>query len=676
MDAPPETIERARFLREQIDRYNYHYYVLDDPLIPDSDFDRLLRELQLLEEKYPGLVTSDSPTQRVGAAPLAAFGEIQHRLPMLSLGNALDDRELEEFDRRVRERLEIGGQVVYAAEPKLDGLAISLRYEAGILVQAATRGDGMRGEDVTQNVRTITSVPLRLLENGWPDVLEVRCEVYMPTAGFEEFNKSALEKGEKTLANPRNAAAGSLRQLDPKITAQRPLAIFCYGFGQLSGGDLAPTHSAAIRLLPKWGLPVSPELQCVEGLTGCRDYFQQLAKRRFELGYEIDGIVFKVDDMRQQRSLGFVARHPRWAIARKFPPQEKTTRLLAIDVQVGRTGAITPVARLEPVNVAGVTVTNATLHNAEEIRRKDIRVGDRVILRRAGDVIPQIVRVVHGESDSRAPAFEMPAQCPECGSDLVRDGDGVVLRCSGGLFCPAQRKEAIKHFASRRALDIEGLGDKLVDQLVEKGVVESPADLYRNLTPEILAGLERMGEKSAANLCDALETSKDTTLARFLFALGIREVGETTAHSLAQYFGNLKDLMNASMEDLLVVPDVGPVVSQHIHTFFRQTHNLEVIAELKSAGVKWKDMEVPRADQQPLAGKTLVLTGTLSRPRAEIKEQLQLLGAKVSGSVSGKTDYVIAGADAGSKLEKAKKLGVVVVDEAALESLIQSGVLP
>lgn len=676
MDAPPETIERARFLRQQIDRYNYHYYVLDDPLIPDSDFDRLLRELQLLEEKYPGLVTSDSPTQRVGAAPLAAFGEIQHRLPMLSLGNALDDRELEEFDRRVRERLEIGGQVVYAAEPKLDGLAISLRYEAGILVQAATRGDGMRGEDVTQNVRTITSVPLRLLENGWPDVLEVRCEVYMPTAGFEEFNKSALEKGEKTLANPRNAAAGSLRQLDPKITAQRPLAIFCYGFGLLSGGDLAPTHSAAIRLLPKWGLPVSPELQCVEGLTGCRDYFQQLAKRRFELGYEIDGIVFKVDDMRQQRSLGFVARHPRWAIARKFPPQEKTTRLLAIDVQVGRTGAITPVARLEPVNVAGVTVTNATLHNAEEIRRKDIRVGDRVILRRAGDVIPQIVRVVPGESDSRAPAFEMPAQCPECGSDLVRDGDGVVLRCSGGLFCPAQRKEAIKHFASRRALDIEGLGNKLVDQLVEKGVVESPADLYRNLTPEILAGLERMGEKSAANLCDALETSKDTTLARFLFALGIREVGETTAHSLAQYFGNLKDLMNASMEDLLVVPDVGPVVSQHIHTFFRQTHNLEVIAELKSAGVKWKDMEVPRADQQPLAGKTLVLTGTLSRPRAEIKEQLQLLGAKVSGSVSGKTDYVIAGADAGSKLEKAKKLGVVVVDEAALESLIQSGVLP
>lgn len=676
MDAPPETIERARFLRQQIDRYNYHYYVLDDPLIPDSDFDRLLRELQLLEEKYPGLVTSDSPTQRVGAAPLAAFGEIQHRLPMLSLGNALDDRELEEFDRRVRERLEIGGQVVYAAEPKLDGLAISLRYEAGILVQAATRGDGMRGEDVTQNVRTITSVPLRLLENGWPDVLEVRCEVYMPTAGFEEFNKSALEKGEKTLANPRNAAAGSLRQLDPKITAQRPLAIFCYGFGQLSGGDLAPTHSAAIRLLPKWGLPVSPELQCVEGLTGCRDYFQQLAKRRFELGYEIDGIVFKVDDMRQQRSLGFVARHPRWAIARKFPPQEKTTRLLAIDVQVGRTGAITPVARLEPVNVAGVTVTNATLHNAEEIRRKDIRVGDRVILRRAGDVIPQIVRVVPGESDSRAPAFEMPAQCPECGSDLIRDGDGVVLRCSGGLFCPAQRKEAIKHFASRRALDIEGLGNKLVDQLVEKGVVESPADLYRNLTPEILAGLERMGEKSAANLCDALETSKDTTLARFLFALGIREVGETTAHSLAQYFGNLKDLMNASMEDLLVVPDVGPVVSQHIHTFFRQTHNLEVIAELKSAGVKWKDMEVPRADQQPLAGKTLVLTGTLSRPRAEIKEQLQLLGAKVSGSVSGKTDYVIAGADAGSKLEKAKKLGVVVVDEAALESLIQSGVLP
>ncbi|MCB1752504.1 MAG: NAD-dependent DNA ligase LigA [Gammaproteobacteria bacterium] len=672
MGTPPEAAERVGSLRAQIDRYNYHYYVLDDPLIPDGEFDRLLRELQILERKYPELVTPASPTQRVGARPLEAFEEVEHKVPMLSLDNALNDRELEDFDRRVRERLEVAAPIIYAAEPKLDGLAINLRYESGMLVQAATRGDGEHGEDVTQNVRTIPSVPLQLLDGDWPEVLEVRGEIFMPTAGFEKFNRSALEKGEKTFANPRNAAAGSLRQLDPRITAQRPLAMFCYGFGDLSVADLAVTYSAAIGLLPRWGLPVSPELRRVEGVTGCQHYYRELEKRRFQLGYEIDGIVFKVDDLGQQRSLGFVTRHPRWAIARKFPPQEEMTRLLAIEVQVGRTGAVTPVARLEPVNVAGVTVTNATLHNADEVRRKDIRVGDTVVIRRAGDVIPQVVRVLPERRPPDLIEFRMPSHCPECGSDLIRDGDGVVLRCSGGLYCPAQRKEAIKHFASRRALDIEGLGDRLVDQLVEKGVIETPADLFTKLNPAILSGLERMGEKSARNLCAALEKSKETTLARFLYALGIREVGETTAHALAQHFGNLAGLMKADTESLLAVPDVGPVVAEHIHAFFHQMHNREVITALQSAGIRWNDTQAARAEQQPLAGKTLVLTGTLSRPRAEIKEQLQALGAKVSGSVSGKTDYLVAGEDAGSKLDKAGKLGVAVLDEKGLEKLLQS----
>ncbi len=673
MSAPIETAERARALRERIDLYNHHYYVLDDPLIPDGEFDRLLRELQSLEAQYPDLVTSDSPTQRVGAGPLQTFDTVDHKVAMLSLGNALDDQELEDFDRRVRERLETDGPIVYAAEPKLDGLAINLRYESGVLVQAATRGDGMQGEDVTQNVRTIPSVPLRLLESGWPDILEIRGEIYMPTPGFNKLNETALSKGGKTFANPRNAAAGSLRQLDSQVTAQRPLAIFCYGFGELSEGDIASSHSAAISLLPCWGLRVSPELKCVEGLSGCQHYFQEIAARRQDLGYEIDGVVFKVDDLQQQRSLGFVSRAPRWAVARKFPAQEEMTRLLAIDVQVGRTGAITPVARLDPVNVAGVTVTNATLHNAEEVRRKDIRIGDTVIIRRAGDVIPQVVRVAPDLRPPDTAEFEMPTHCPECESDLIRDDDGIVLRCSGGLFCPAQRKEAIKHFASRCALDIEGLGDKLVDQLVDKEVVQSPADLYLKLEPEKLAGLERMGDKSARNLCNALEKSKATSLARFLYALGIREVGEAIAHSLALSFGNLEALMKAETEELLAVPDVGPVVAEHIHTFFRQTHNKEVIVSLQSAGVTWDEVEAPSADQLFLAGKTLVLTGTLSRPRAEIKEQLQALGAKVSGSVSRKTDYLVAGEEAGSKLEKAKKLDVAILDEAGLERLLETG---
>ncbi|HEB95089.1 MAG TPA: NAD-dependent DNA ligase LigA [Sedimenticola thiotaurini] len=670
MSVPARVRKRVEWLRREIDRHNYQYYVLDDPLIPDSEYDRLMRELQQLEQRYPELIVPESPTQRVGAEPLEGFEEVVHRIPMLSLENAFSDEEVAEFDRRVRERLGIDGAVDYAAEPKLDGLAISLRYEDGVLVQGATRGDGTRGEDVTRNVRTIPSVPLHLLGEGWPRILEVRGEVYMPRSGFEALNREALRKGEKTFANPRNAAAGSLRQLDPRITAQRPLAMFCYGFGELSDGDLADTYSDSIRRLIPWGLRVSPELRVVEGVAGCHAYFQRMAERRDALDYDIDGVVFKVNSLERQQRLGFVSRAPRWAVARKFPAQEEMTRLLAIDIQVGRTGAITPVARLEPVRVAGVTVTNATLHNEEEIRRKDIRIGDWVIVRRAGDVIPQIVRVVPDRRPKNARVFHMPKHCPVCGSELIRDGDGIILRCSGGLFCPAQRREAIRHFASRRAMDIEGLGEKLVDQLVEKGLVHSPADLY-DLDQQTLAGLERMGEKSAANLIRALEQSKHTTLARFLFALGIREVGEATALALANHFGDFDAIRNADEEALMEVPDVGPVVAEHIVTFFRQPHNREVIERLLAAGIHWDPVPRAPARRSPVAGRTIVLTGTLSRPRSEIKEQLQALGARVAGSVSKKTDYVVAGADAGSKLARARELGVTVLDEAGLERLLE-----
>ncbi|MCB1761231.1 MAG: NAD-dependent DNA ligase LigA [Gammaproteobacteria bacterium] len=669
MPIPAAVQARAAWLRDEIDRHNHRYYVLDDPTISDSGYDQLLRELQALETAHPSLITPDSPTQRVGAAPLAAFASVAHRLPMLSLGNALDDAELGEFDRRVRERLERDGPIVYAAEPKLDGLAISLRYESGRLVQAATRGDGSQGEEVTANVRTIPSVPLRLLGSGWPGVIEVRGEIYMPTAGFEALNREAERLGEKGFANPRNAAAGSLRQLDPRITARRPLAMVCYGFGEIEGGDIEPCHSAAIGRLPEWGLRISPELRRVEGLQGCQAYFNDIQQRRFQLGYEIDGVVFKVDEFALQRSLGFVSRAPRWAIARKFPAQEEMTELLAIDLQVGRTGAVTPVARLAPVNVAGVTVTNATLHNAAELRRKDIRVGDTVIVRRAGDVIPQVVRVVPERRPANSLEFQMPSDCPECGSALIQDEAGVVLRCSGGLYCPAQRKEALRHFASRRALDIEGLGDKLVDQLVESGLVASPADLYR-LDRTQLAALERMGEKSAQNLWDALHKSRATTLPRFLYALGIREVGESTAAALAHEFGSLEALMEASEEQLQQVEDVGPVVARHVATFFRQPHNQEVIEALMAAGLRWPNAAAPAAALQPLKGKTMVLSGTLSRPRAEIKAELQRLGAKVSGSISGRTDYLVAGVEAGSKLAKAEQLGVTILDEAGLEALL------
>jgi DNA ligase (NAD+) len=660
---------RAAWLRDEINRHNYHYFVLDDPIIPDSEYDRLLHELQILEAEHPELITPDSPTQRVGASPLEAFEEVRHRVPMLSLENAFSDEEVVDFDRRVRERLEVEQEIVYAAEPKMDGLAISLRYVKGLLVQAATRGDGTRGEDVTQNVRTIQSVPLRLLADDWPEILGVRGEIYMPRSGFERLNLQARKRGEKGFANPRNAAAGSLRQLDHRVTARRPLAMFCYGFGELSGVDLAPSYSESIHRLTRWGLRVSPELKTVNGVDGCFDYHRRLAGRRENLDYDIDGVVFKVDSLEQQRVLGFVSRAPRWAVARKFPAQEEMTRLLAIDVQVGRTGALTPVARLEPVTVAGVTVTNATLHNAEEIQRKDIRIGDWVIVRRAGDVIPQVVRVVPERRPPDARVFRMPDKCSVCGSEVIKDADGVVLRCSGGLYCPAQRREAIKHFASRRAMDIEGLGNKLVEQLVEQQLVSSPADIYQ-LDRETLAGLERMGEKSARNLIQALERSKSTTLARFLFALGIREVGEATAHALAAHFGSLEAIRQADVEALQAVSDVGPVVAEHLVTFFRQPHNLEVIEKLLAAGIHWPAVERPTAERQPLKGKSFVLTGTLSRPRSQIKEALQVLGAKVTGSVSSKTDYVVAGSDAGSKLEKAERLGLEILGEAGLDRLL------
>lgn len=666
---PAEVREHAAGLREQLNHHNYRYYVLDDPEVPDAEYDRLFRELQSLEEKYPALVSPDSPTQRVGAVPLAAFKEVKHKIPMLSLGNAFDDDEVLAFGRRVNEKL--GSEdVAFTVEPKLDGLAISLLYEDGMLVRAATRGDGMTGEDVTQNVRTIKSIPLHLIGDDYPRVLEVRGEVYMPKAGFEALNERQRAAGEKTFANPRNAAAGSLRQLDSRITATRPLAMFCYGVGQVDGGVLPDQHGAILHRLKDWGLRVCPEIATVQGIEACLSYYRNIAEQRAALPYDIDGVVYKVDDLAQQQVLGFVSRAPRWAIAHKFPAQEAVTRLVGIDVQVGRTGALTPVARLEPVEVGGVTVTNATLHNQDEIERMDLRVGDTVVIYRAGDVIPKVASVIMAQRPKGARRFKMPTQCPECGSDAERAPGEAIMRCSGGLFCPAQRKEAIKHYASRRAMDIEGLGDKLVEQLVDAGLIENPADLY-HLSLETIAGLERMATKSAENLRKALEKSKSTTLARFLFALGIREVGETTAQNLANHYGQLDTIMQADEEDLQTVPDVGPIVAAHVVTFFKQTHNREVIEKLLASGVNWPAVEKVSVDSLPLAGKTVVLTGTLSSlGRSEAKEKLQMLGAKVTGSVSKKTDLVIAGEAAGSKRDKAEELGIEILDEAGLLALL------
>lgn len=665
---PAKDKKRAAELCEQLNYHNYLYYVLDNPEIPDAEYDRMLRELQSLEERYPELRSADSPTQRVGGEALSAFTEVQHEVPMLSLGNVFSEEELTDFDRRCREGLDVD-EIEYIAEPKLDGLAISLLYEDGVLVRGATRGDGATGEDVTHNVKTIGGIPLRLTGKGIPKRLEVRGEIYMPKKGFDELNQRQRDNNAKPFANPRNAAAGSLRQLDSTITATRPLTMYCYGVGVVEGTTLADTHNAMLEQLRGWGLRVSAEPAVVKGVKGCEAYYEKLLARRDALDYEIDGIVYKVNRHDQQRTLGFVSRAPRWAIARKFPAQEEMTKLLAIDIQVGRTGALTPVARLEPVAVGGVIVTNATLHNEDEIRRKDVRVGDTVIVRRAGDVIPEVVSSIKAKRKKEARQFKVPTKCPECGSEVVRVEGEAVARCSGGLYCPAQRKESIKHFASRRAMDVDGLGDKLVEQLVDAGMINDVADLY-SLTAKQLAGMDRMGEKSATNLIASLEKSKATTLPKFIFSLGIREVGEATARSLAMHFGSLENVIKATQEQLEEVSDVGPVVAKNIVAFDHQSHNREVIEKLIKSGMHWDDVETRPASEQPLAGKTIVLTGALSVSRNEAKDALQALGAKVSGSVSKKTAYVIAGADAGSKLAKAQDLGIPVLDEDALKKIL------
>lgn len=657
-------------LREQLNRHSYLYYVLDSPEIPDSEYDRLYRELQQLEQKYPDLISPDSPTQRVGERPLESFSQLTHRIPMLSLDNVFSKDELEAFFKRIHDRLELEDELEFNAEPKLDGLAVSLIYENGLLEQAATRGDGTTGEDVTLNVRTIHAVPLRLSGKGYPDLLEVRGEIYMPKDGFNKLNKHAVEKGEKTFVNPRNAAAGSLRQLDPKITASRPLAFYCYSTGAVEGGDIPDTQNRVLTQLQKWGLPVCPEVKSTRGIKGCVDYYENIQSRRDDLPYDIDGVVYKVNSLELQRRLGFVARAPRWAIAHKFPAQEEVTYISHVDFQVGRTGAITPVARLEPVFVGGVTVSNATLHNMDEIERKDIRIGDEVFIRRAGDVIPEVVRVVPGSRKKHVKKIKLPEHCPVCGSDVERIEGEAVARCTGGLICKAQRSEAIKHFASRKAMDIDGLGDKLVEQMVESGVIETVVNLYR-LRADQVAGLERMGQKSAENLIAAIDNSRKPALAKLIYALGIREVGEATARSLATSFGNLQLIMDTDEDVLQQIQDIGPVVAKHITHFFAQPHNQQVIAQL----LKEIDIQLPVANEsrQLLSGKIFVITGTLSEmTRDEAKDLLQAAGAKVSDSVSAKTDYLLAGEKAGSKLAKAKKLGVEVIDEARLKALLGS----
>jgi len=662
--------KRVLDLREQLAYHNYLYYVLDQPEIPDAEYDRLLRELQDLEAQHPELVTPDSPTQRVGAAPLKAFDEVRHEVPMLSLANAFDEEEVEAFDRRARERLEVAA-LVYTAEPKLDGLAVSLLYRDGVLERGATRGDGTTGENVTANLRTLGSVPLRLRGEGWPAQLEVRGEVVMTRAGFEELNRRQIKRGEKTFVNPRNAAAGSLRQLDSRVTAERPLELYCYGIGLVEGAELPGRHSERLAQLREWGLRVTSLVQVVEGVAGCLDYYRDMQAKRDALPFDIDGVVYKVDDLAQQEALGFVSRAPRWALAHKFPAQEEMTRLLEVEWQVGRTGALTPVARLEPVFVGGVTVTNATLHNQDEIERKDIHLGDTVIVRRAGDVIPEVVGAVASKRPKGARRPHLPEHCPVCGSEVERPEGEAVARCTGGLYCAAQRRESVKHFASRRAMDIEGLGDKLVDQLDEKGLIRDLSDLY-HLHKDQLSSLDRMGEKSAENLLEALEKSKGTTLARFIFALGIRQVGEATAQALAAHFGGIEALQDADAEALEAVPDVGPVVAHSIRAFFHEKHNRQVIGKLIAAGVHWPAVARAPQGEAPLAGKTVVITGTLAAmTRDQAKERLQALGAKVSGSVSAKTSFVVAGESAGSKLDKAQALGVEVWDEARLLELLE-----
>ncbi|MEY4710774.1 MAG: ligase LigA [Pseudomonadota bacterium] len=681
MTVPPTVRERVAALRERLHHHAHCYYVQDAPEIPDAEYDRLFQELQALEAQHPELLTPDSPTQRVGGKLLEGFAKVRHTVPMLSIRTETDIEASGalNFDARVRRELDLAPEappVEYVAELKFDGLAINLRYEAGCLVQAATRGDGEVGEDVTQNIRTIGQIPLRLPADA-PALLEVRGEVYMRRDDFERLNESQRariaqgERNEKTFVNPRNAAAGAVRQLDPAIARQRPLSFYAYGWGDIQGGPVFESHYQMLQAFKAWGLPVSDRVLLARGGEELVAYHQAVGQVRDQLPFDIDGVVYKVDSLALQRQLGFVTREPRWAVAHKFPAQEQVTMVQSIDVFVGRTGKLTPVARLKPVFVGGVTVTNATLHNEDEARRKDVRVGDQVIVRRAGDVIPEVVAVVPGTRAHDAPAFTMPRVCPVCGSEAVREEGEADYRCSGGLFCAAQRKQALLHFAQRRAMDIEGLGEKLVDQVVDADIIRTLPDLYR-LGLSHLVTLERMGEKSAQNLLTGLEQSKSTTLPRFLFALGIRHVGEATARDLARHFGTLDAVMAANVDQLLQVPDVGPVVAESLHTFFMQAHNREVVEQLRACGVHWPEGEPSPSANLPLAGKTVVLTGTMpTLSRDEAKALLEAAGAKVAGSVSKKTHYVIAGAEAGSKLDKARELGVPVLDEVGLRSLLE-----
>ncbi|ASF99409.1 NAD-dependent DNA ligase LigA [Vibrio anguillarum] len=669
-----QTIEhKLSQLRETLHYHAVRYYVEDNPEIPDAEYDRLMRELLELESQYPELVTADSPSLRVGGKPLEGFAQVTHEIPMLSLDNVFDEKELDAFHKRMQDRIPSAHFNAFCCEPKLDGLAVSLLYDNGVLVQAATRGDGAVGENITENVRTISAIPLKLQGKGWPVRLEVRGEVFMPKAGFERLNQQALKKGEKTFVNPRNAAAGSLRQLDSKITAQRPLNFYAYSVGVIEGAELASSHYQRFLQLKGWGLPMCPETRLVSSMDEVKEYYQSILTRRAQLAYEIDGVVIKVDDIELQQKLGFVARAPRWAIAYKFPAQEEITLLNDVEFQVGRTGAITPVAKLEPVFVGGVTVSNATLHNADEIERLGVKIGDSVIIRRAGDVIPQIVSVLLDRRSDTVVDIVFPQYCPVCNSDIERVEGEAVARCTGGLVCQAQRKEALKHFVSRKALDVDGLGEKVIEQLVDKEMVSTPADLFR-LKAGQLTVLERMGPKSAQNIAHALNAAKMTTLPRFLYSLGIREVGEATAANLALHFGSLDKIRQATHEELLEVQDVGVIVASHITSFFEQDKNQRVINELIELGIQWPNIEKPSQDAiLPLLGKVVVLTGSLSKlSRSDAKAALQELGAKVTGSVSKNTDILFAGEAAGSKLVKAQELGIEIRSEQDLLELMKS----
>ncbi|QSI75146.1 NAD-dependent DNA ligase LigA [Niveibacterium microcysteis] len=678
MIAPREAFEQAATLRATLERYSHAYYVLDEPLVPDAEYDRLFQALQALETEYPELCTADSPTQRVGGKALAQFAPVRHAVPMLSIRTETDTEAsgARAFDAQVRRELELtetDPPVEYAAELKFDGLAISLRYERGILVQAATRGDGETGEDVTQNIRAIRQIPLRLRTDTPPEVFEVRGEVYMRRDDFARMNERQMARGEKTFVNPRNAAAGSVRQLDPAISAQRPLSFFAYGIGETTGWGGADSHGALLDQLAQWGFPVCSERCVALGAEGLIAFHDRVGAQRDALPFDIDGVVYKVNSLALQRRLGFRTREPRWAVAHKYPAQEVMTRVQGIEVQVGRTGKLTPVARLEPVFVGGVTVTNVTLHNQDEVTRKGVRVGDSVVVRRAGDVIPEIVASLPERRPEGTTAFVMPQSCPVCGSAVTREEGEADHRCSGGLYCPAQRKQALLHFASRRAMDIEGLGDKLVDQLVDAAIIRTPADVYK-LGVLALANLDRMAEKSAQNLVDAIDRSRSTTLARFIYALGIRNVGEATAKDLARHFGTLDALMAADETALLAVPDVGPIVAASIAGFFAEAHNREVVEQLRAAGVHWPESAglADAAATAPLSGKTFVLTGTLpTLSRDEATALIEAQGGKVAGSVSKKTSYVVAGSEAGSKLDKAQQLGITILDEDALLALLR-----